>query len=242
MFDFLGDAARNPEHYGVHTMHYSRLKHAVHILEGMKGKDPEEKKNPAEEEYPNETRNRIFTPDGKALVLNLFGWEGVDLPCCSQYDLLKLVLSILGRAPRGANRRNHHLALLIMCAKFFVLAAGEKPKRDATNLVSITFGDEDEDNPPIELADSLEKSQELNVRLDATVPKHRELKNKIRRMRYDFLIEEGKFCLPGFDGRWWFGGKRAKWPRGQCAETFALVLLKKYIVYFLPMKHQLTVG
>lgn len=231
MLHLLDAAAKDPGRYGVHPNHHSMLKAAVHALRDLKGKDPDDEENrkPGERADSEDKTNHIFTPDGKVLDPKPFHWERVDLPCCSQYDLLKLVLSTLGRAPPGADRRNHHLALLIVCTKFLILAAGEKPKRDAPGLVSIMFVD-DESESPIEPTGGLEESQGLNVIVGATIPMHKTFKNKIRQKRYVFLDEEGNFCLPGFDGRWWFCGKRAKWPCGQCAETFALVLLKRYIV------------
>lgn len=241
MLDFLDAAARDPGRYGVHPKHHSLLKAAVHVLKDLKSKDLDEgnvsvrNQTFGEKGDSEDERNHVYTPNGKVLDPKPFNWEGVDLPCCSQYDLLKLVLSILGRAPQGANRRNHHLALLIVCAKFLILAAGEKPKRDAPGLVSITFVDEDDSKSPIELTERLEESHGLNVLLGATIPMHKTFKNQIREKRYDFLDEEGNFCLPGRQGRWWFDGKRTKWPCGQCAETFALVLLQRYIPSFLPL-------
>lgn len=138
-----------------------------------------------------------------------FEWEGVNLPCHSYYDVVASILSILGRSPTGATRHNHHLALLIVLAKFLTVVAGDRAKTHAPNLVSIMFTDEETD------ADG------LNIIMGATIPKHPTLKVKIRQMRYIFLTEEGVFALLGRDESW------EKWLCGQCAETFALVLLKR---------------
>ena len=145
----------------------------------------------------------------KGLDLIDFEWEGVKLPCYSYYDVLITVLSVLGRAPTGATRHNHHLALLIVIARFVIVVAGEQAKTLAPNLVSIMFTDEEVD------------PDDLNVIMGATIPKQDELKEEIRRRRYTFLEEEGLFALLGMDKSW------DKWMCGQCAETFALVLLKR---------------
>lgn len=153
--------------------------------------------------------NHICQKEAQKLDPILLEWEGVNLPCHSYYDVLVIVLSILGRAPNEATRHNHHLALLIVLAKFVMVVAGKNAKSVAPNLVSIMFIDEE-----IE-ADG------LNVIMGATIPKHDKLKEKIRQKRYIFLVEEGGYALLGMDKSWY------KWLCGQCAETFALVLLKR---------------
>lgn len=138
-----------------------------------------------------------------------FEWEGVSLPCHSYYDVLTSVVSVLGRAPTGATRHNHHLALLIVLANFLIVLAGERAKTLAPNLVSIMFTNEEID------------AGGLNIIMGATIPMHKALKEAIRRRRYILLDQEGFFTLRGIDESW------EKWLCGQCAETFALVLLKR---------------
>ena len=70
---------------------------------------------------------------------------GVNLPCHSYYDVVASTRSILGRRPIGATRHNHHLALLIVLAKFLIVVAGDGAKTHAPNLVSIMFADEETD-------------------------------------------------------------------------------------------------
>ena len=67
--------------------------------------------------------NHICQKEAQGLDQILLEWEGVSLPCHSYYDVLVIVLSILGMAPTGANRHNHHLGLLIILAKFVILVA-----------------------------------------------------------------------------------------------------------------------
>ena len=138
-----------------------------------------------------------------------FQWEGITLPCHSYYDVLATVLSILGQATTGATRHNYHLALLIILARFFIVVAGDRAKVIAPNLVSIMFTDEaiDEDD--------------LNVIMGATIPMYKKLKNAIREKRCDFLVKEGGFTLRDMSA------SGCNWLYGQCAETFALVLLKR---------------
>ena len=157
----------------------------------------------------NEIDNHIFQSEAKLLDLVLLEWEAVSLICHSYYDVMVIVLSILGRAPMGATRHNHHLALLIILAKFVMVTGGEHAKTTAPNLVSILFIDEEID------ADG------LNIIMGATIPMHDILKEEIRKKRYTFLVEEGGFELPGMFvscGKWFWG---------QCAEIFALVLLRR---------------
>ena len=94
-------------------------------------------------------RNHICTRNNISFNVKPFTWEGFDLPCYSQYDLLVPVLSILARALQGATRRNHHLALLVICAKFLILV------------------NEDGGDLRTELADGLEDSHELKVLMDS---------------------------------------------------------------------------
>ena len=135
---------------------------------------------------------------------------GVNLPCHSYYNIIASILSILSRAPIGATRHNHHLALLIVLAKFLIVVAGDRAKTHAPNLVSIMFADEETD------ADC------LNIIMGPTIPRHPTLKDKSRQMRYTFLVQEGFFTLRGLSNCW------DRWLCGQFAETFALVLLKRW--------------
>ncbi len=165
--------------------------------------------NPGRDPKLNPNDNHICMTDIRKLDQVLFDWEGVSLPCHSYYDVLAAVLSILGRAPTGATRQNHHLALLIVLAKFLAVVAGDRAKTLAPNQVSIMFTDEEI------------KADGLNIIIGATIPKHQGLKEAIRRRRYIFLEEMGLFNLLGSDRSW------DSWLCGQCAETFALVLLKR---------------
>ena len=155
--------------------------------------------------------------NGEGLDRIDFEWEGVKLPCHSYYDVLITVLSILGRAPIGATRHNHHLALLIIIARFIIVVAGEQAKTLAPNLVSIMFLDEEVD------------PDGLNIVMGATIPQSDDFKEVIRKRRYTFLVEEGFFALLGVYESW------DRWLCGQCAETFALVLLKRYVIVFLTL-------
>lgn len=84
MLHFLSDAAKNPDHYGVHRDHHHTLTTAVTKLE----------------ELSDLSASRAFlTPDEQRLDPMDIDWENVQLKCHSQYEVLGLVLSILGRAP-----------------------------------------------------------------------------------------------------------------------------------------------
>ena len=85
-----------------------------------------------------------------------------------------------------------------------------KHKEDRSpNLVGIIFINEESD------------PDDLNIIKGATIPKHGLLKEVIRGRRSTFLVKEGSFVPPEFNGQ------RSKWSCGQYAETFALVLLKR---------------
>ena len=148
-------------------------------------------------------------------------WEGVALKCHSQYEILGLVLSILGRAPPEATRRSHHLPLLILCVKFVILAAGESPKNSAPTLVSIMFTEDDGDfkvqvacSPPEpadqevlgEIADK--DSPDLNVVMGTTIlhggkdifrKKFQKLRGLIKQVRSEILENKCGYRLPGKD-------------------------------------------
>ena len=152
-------------------------------------------------------------------------WESVHLKCHSQYEVLGLVLSILGRAPCEATRSNHHLPLLILYAKFVILAAGNKPKKSAPHLVSIMFTEDDGDlklqvavNLPVcpELEDpvigpglsTVAYNPDLNIIMGSTILQGRtdlpdykikNLRKLMQHNRYDFLENEGGYGLPGKD-------------------------------------------
>ena len=165
--------------------------------------------NPGRDPKLDQKDNHICKTETEELDQIPFDWEGVILPCHSYYDVLAAVWSILGRAPLGATRHNHYLALLIVLAKFLVVVAGDRAKTLAPNLVSIMFTDEEIN------ADG------LNIIMGATIPMHRDHKEAIRRERYVFLEKVGLFDLLGSERSW------DSWMCGQCAETFALVLLKR---------------
>lgn len=108
----------------------------------------------------------------------------------------------------GATRQNHHLAFLIILAKFFIVIAGDKARSLAPSPVSIMFTDEETD------------VEGLNIIRGATLPKHKTFKEEIRLSRYDVLAAAG-FALLGKNKSW------DRWLCGHCAETFTLVLLKR---------------
>lgn len=153
--------------------------------------------------------NHILISENNKLDRIEFDWEGVSLPCHSFYDVLATVLSILGAASTGNARHSHHLALLIILAKFLTVIAGNQAKTLAPRGVSIMFTNEAV-NP-----------DGLNIIMGASIPAHDALKDVIRQSRYKLLAQEGSFALLGMYKAWY------KWPCGQCAETFALVLLKR---------------
>lgn len=169
------------------------------------------------------TPRAFLSRDKKDLDPVDINWEGVVLKCHSQYEILGLVLSILGRAPPEATRRNHHLPLLILCVRFVILAAGEQPKIDAPTSVSIMFTDDDGEcmvqvacsspDPPglgdIDNGtgfDAVTECSDLNVVIGTTVllgktdflnNSIRDLRRLIRLVRYDFLEKAGGYRLPG---------------------------------------------
>lgn len=149
-------------------------------------------------------------------------WEGVALKCHSQYEVLGLVLSILGRAPPEATRRSHHLPLLILCVKFIILVAGESPKNSAPTLVSIMFTEDDGNfkvqvacSPPeradqeVRLGESAAKDRpDLNVVMGTTIlhggkdisrKKFQKLRGLIKHVRCDILENKCGYRLPGKD-------------------------------------------
>lgn len=160
-----------------------------------------------------------MTTDERQLDPFDVNWESVRLRCHSQYELLGLVLSILGRAPLGASRRDHHLPLLILCVRFIILAAGNKPKSSAPYLVSIMFTEDDGDFkvqvacdvpqcPGLEdLLDgkTITDGPGLNVIMGSTIlqgktdlPKENagDLRRSMVDARCDFLVNEGGYVLP----------------------------------------------
>ncbi len=161
-------------------------------------------------------------------------WEGVTLQCHSQYELLGLVLSILGRAPPGATRRNHHLPLLILCVNFVILAAGKQAKKSAPSLVSIMFTDDDGDFKVQMTCNSPEltpNGPDLNVVMGSIIlqgkpdlPKEsiEETRTAIGDVRYDFLENKGGYKLPGR-----YSSRKGVCYCGACGETFSLVLLRQ---------------
>ena len=179
-------------------------------------------------------------------------WESVRLRCHSQYELLGLVLSILGRAPPGATRRNHHLPLLVLCVRFVILAAGDKPKKSAPTLVSIMFTDDDDGDFKVQVAcdvpecpeledpvdgsglSTITESADLNVIMGTTVFQGRTdlpeagkqtLRSLILDARYDFLANEGGYSLPGRDV------DQGTCSCGSCGETFGFGLLRRYVPF-----------
>ena len=153
--------------------------------------------------------NHIFKNEADKLLESPFEWENVNLPCHSDYDTLPTILSMLGRAPTGATRHNHHLALLLVLAKFIIVIAGHKASSLAPNVVSIMFFDEEVEEDC------------LNIIMGSTIPILKNLNKRIRDSRYNFLANVGSFSLLGMNASW------DKWLCGHCAETFGLVLLRR---------------
>ena len=239
MLDFLGDAARSLGHYGVHRDHQQTLVTAVEKLERLSD---------------TATSRAFLTADKTRLDPIDINWESVHLKCHSQYEVLGLVLSILGRAPPGATRHDHHLPLLILCVRFVLLAAGEKPKRSAPSLVSIMFTDDDDGDFQVQVAcdvpecpeledpvdgpglSAITESADLNFIMGTTIFQARTdlpegAKQSLRTLmldaRYDFLANEGGYTLPGRDVG------QGNCFCGSCGETFGFGLLRQYVP-FLP--------
>lgn len=181
------------------------------------------------------TSDRIFcTGNGgsEQLVPKIFAWHSGDpVEFHTQFDLLCYVLSILGRAPRGATRNNHHYPLLLLCARFFALAARDSKR--APYLASITFVDQESQHLPEKEVSGwqgrlkgritavttvsgriFKKEPELNLMLGSTFPLPPNLRYKVRVAR-GILLRNAGFTFPDGENHY----------SGSCAETHALLSL-----------------
>ena len=163
-----------------------------------------------------------------------FAWyNGEAAPFHNQYDILCYVLSILGRAPRGAARLSHHYHLLLLGARFIALAAGSR--KGEPYLASIMFVDQEEEerlsdlggnNNRLEWADqvkswatatrdmSSDRVKELNLILGSTLPPPKALRKMMRDARAELMKIAGLKFL-----------NLEKWFDGDCGESHPLLSL-----------------
>ena len=181
----------------------------------------------------NPTSDRLFhtgSADQLELLPEYLNWHtGRALEFYTQFDILCYVLSILGRAPRGATRKNHYYPLLVLCSRFLALAA-EGKKREPY-LASITFIDHEGQQPSpgkngqgrpgrwkgwaTATCDYLFKTEpKLNLILGSTIPLPRDLKATVCEARANLLKKAGFVFV-----------NEERHKDGNCGETYALLSL-----------------